>query len=97
MVKDERRQSLRRLDDLLDALEQLNLSEQPEPTPAIAARLAELAVPVAARSISQLIDSVLDLQAEFLIKVQVERRKTPRRRTRLDIGRWLRKGSEPRP
>ena len=51
MVKDERRQSLRRLDDLLDALEQLNLSEQAEPTPAIAARLAELAVPVAERSI----------------------------------------------
>lgn len=97
MVKDERRQSLRRLDDLLDALEQLNLSEQTAPTPAIAARLAELEVPVAARSISQLIDSVLDLQAEFLIKVQVERRKTPRRRTKLDIGRWLREGREPRP
>ena len=97
MVKDERRQSLRRLDDLLDALEQLNLSEQTEPTPAIADRLAELAVPVAERSISQMIDSVLDLQAEFLIKVQVERRKTPRRRTKIDIGRWLREGGEPRP
>jgi hypothetical protein len=78
----DRRRILRRLDDLLEALEQLNLSESTVLPHALAEELRERGIESPNRySPSDLIEKVWDLQQPYLLVVPVERR---RRRRRLD-------------
>jgi len=83
---DERRNNLRRLDDVLEALEQLNLHDQTELPDALARRLVELGIKDPYdQSITQLIEKVWGIQQPYLVKVVVERRRRRRRRTPIDL------------
>ena len=74
----ERRGRLRRLDDLLSALEQLNLREQGELPGRLRDMLLVEGIPVgSSASVTDLIDLVLSTQEQFMLK---ERRTGPRRR-----------------
>jgi len=74
----ERRGRLRRLDDILDALEDLNLREQGEIPSRLRDRLLVEGIPVTtAASVTDLIDLVLSSQEQYMLK---ERRTGPRRR-----------------
>ena len=74
----ERRVRLRRLDDLLDALEDLNLREQGELPQRLRDMLLVEGIPLAtAISVTDLIDLVLSNQEQFMLR---ERRTGPRRR-----------------
>lgn len=77
----ERRSSLRRLDDILDALEQLNLHDRTELTESLAESLVLLGVddPYGA-TIPQLIERVWAMQQPYLITIVVERRRRRRRK-----------------
>jgi hypothetical protein len=79
----ERRQSLRRLDDILETLEQLNLHERTELTDTAAERLVLLGIrePFSI-PIPQLIERVWAMQQPFLTTIVVERRR--RRRRKMD-------------
>jgi len=81
VAQPERRQILRRLDDILEALEQLNLhDERTVPLPLLA-RLHEIGVRAPeALSIPQLIESVWALQQPYLIQMLVDRRRRRRRK-----------------
>ncbi len=93
LVEDNRRRRLRRLDDLLEALETCNEHDIPHPPrPILEGLIAAGIDPKPTDTTSQLIELVLDRQAEFLIKIPLERRKSPRRRGKVDIGAWLREG-----
>ncbi len=82
----ERRNSLRRLDDILEALEQLNLREQTELPEALERRLLELGLEkVRDVSIPHLIEKVWAIQQPFLITVVTERRRRRRRKTDVDV------------
>jgi hypothetical protein len=91
LVEDDRRWRLRRLDDLLEALETCNEHDisQP-PRPILEGLIAAGIEPKPGDTTTQLIELVLDRQADYLIKVPIERRKSPRRRTMPDIAAWLR-------
>jgi hypothetical protein len=95
MVEDDRRRRLRRLDDLLEALEQCNMHDLPKPPPRIAADLLAAGFDPEGKTTTQLIDAVLDRQQDYLIKVPIERRRAPRRKTRVDLGTWLKEGRKP--
>jgi hypothetical protein len=78
----DRRRHLRRLDDLLEALEQLNLSEITVVPHALAEELRVRGIDSPNRySPSELIEKVWEMQQPYLLVVPVERR---RRRRRLD-------------
>jgi hypothetical protein len=74
-----RRAGLRRLDDILRALEELNVREAGEIPTGLRQELRDSGVSVRGNSISALIDLVLGSQEQFLLK---ERRIGPRRRRR---------------
>ena len=77
----ERRSSLRRLDDILDTLEQLNLHDRTELTQNLAESLVLLGVddPYSI-PIPQLIERVWAMQQPYLITIVVERRRRRRRK-----------------
>ncbi len=82
---DERRQTLRRLDDILEALEQMNLREQRVLDEVLLRRLYELGLEDPRRfTVPQLIEKVWGMQQPYLITVSVERRR--RRRRQADAG-----------
>lgn len=92
-VEENRRQRLRRLDDLLEALEVCNLHEIVVPPAVVQEGLEANGIwPINGKTITQLIDLVLERQADFLIKVPIERRRSPRRRMKVDLAAWLREG-----
>jgi len=77
----ERRGSLRRLDDILDALEQLNLHDRTELTEDLAESLVLLGVDDPySLPIPQLIERVWAMQQPYLITIVVERRRRRRRK-----------------
>jgi hypothetical protein len=75
----ERRIGLRRLDDVLQALEELNLREAGEIPTGLKEKLVDEGIPIHGNSITELIDVVLASQERFLLQ---ERRSGPRRRRR---------------
>ena len=77
----ERRSRLRRLDDLLLALEELNLREAPAVSAAVAARLDQLGIHSNGRAapFADLIEGVLKAQERYMVQAPVERRERPRR------------------
>jgi hypothetical protein len=79
----ERRQVLRRLDDILETLEQLNLHDRTELTDFAAERLVMLGIKEPHNiPIPQLIERVWAMQQPFLTTIVVERRR--RRRRKMD-------------
>ncbi|HEX6348242.1 MAG TPA: hypothetical protein VF160_02495 [Candidatus Dormibacteraeota bacterium] len=83
---EERRNNLRRLDDVLEALEQLNLHDQTELNDALARRLVEVGIKQPYDfTVTQLIEKVWGIQQPFLVKVVVERRRRRRRRMPIDL------------
>jgi hypothetical protein len=75
-----RRQSLRRLDDILETLEQLNLHDRTELTDHAAEHLVMLGIREPhSIPIPQLIERVWAMQLPYLITIQVERRRRRRR------------------
>jgi hypothetical protein len=79
----DRRQVLRRLDDILETLEQLNLHDRTELTDYAAERLVMLGIKDPHNiAISQLIERVWAMQQPFLTTIVVERRR--RRRRKMD-------------
>lgn len=83
MEKEERRSSLRRLDDLLQALESLNLLERTAVPEGVLERLREIGIETPERhSVAQLIEKVWEVQTQYLVAVPVERRQYRRRRQR---------------
>ena len=79
----ERRQSLRRLDDILETLEQLNLHDHTELTDYAAERLVMLGIREPhSIPIPQLIERVWAMQQPYLTTIVVERRR--RRRRKMD-------------
>ena len=84
--QEERRNNLRRLDDVLEALEQMNLHDQKELADPLAARLVELGIEKPHQhSVTALIEKVWAIQQPYLVKVVVERRRRRRRRTPFDV------------
>jgi hypothetical protein len=77
----ERRAGLRRLDDILLALEELNMREAGEIPTALKERLLREGIPVSGNTITELIDVVLGSQDQFMLK----ERRTGRRRRRLSF------------
>jgi hypothetical protein len=75
----DRRAGLRRLDDVLQALEELNLREAGEITTSLKQKLVREGIPIHGSSITELIDVVLGSQEKFLL----QERRTGRRRRRL--------------
>ena len=81
--KDKRHGSLRRLDDLLQALESLNLRDRTEVPEAILERLREVGIVTPEKhSVPKLIEKVWEVQSQYLVSVPVERRQYRRRRQR---------------
>jgi hypothetical protein len=77
----ERRSTLRRLDDILETLEQMNLHDRTELSDSIAERLILLGVDRPhSIPIPQLIERVWAMQQPYLITIVVERRRRRRRR-----------------
>lgn|GEM_PF-786264 len=75
-----RRAGLRRLDDLLVALEELNMREDGPMSRALREKLVAEGIPVSdSTTITDLIDIVLSSQEQFMLK----ERRTGRRRRRL--------------
>jgi hypothetical protein len=79
--KPERRQQLRRLDDILEALEQLNLREERTVPLPLLTRLHEIGVRDPENlAVPQLIEAVWALQQPYLIQLMVDRRRRRRRK-----------------
>ena len=77
----ERRSTLRRLDDILETLEQMNLHDRTELNDQLAERLVMLGVEHPhSIAIPQLIERVWAMQQPYLITIVVERRRRRRRR-----------------
>jgi hypothetical protein len=86
MFDDDRRMKLRRMDDLLDALEQLNLNDITVLPEMVARRLVELGIEDPLDyAIPQLIEKVWAKQQPFLITLVTERRRRRRRRADADL------------
>jgi hypothetical protein len=76
----ERRYHLRRLDDLLEALERLNLAEAKELPAPVKARIEKEGITVEeGTSFSRLIELVWAQQEKYLIDLKADRRKGSRR------------------
>lgn len=87
---DERRSRLRRLDDLLDALEALNLRDSRAVPDRLAERLRQEGITdPEARSIRDLIENVLRVEKEFMIKLPDDRRVAGRRTPVPSFQAWL--------
>ena len=83
----ERRSSLRRLDDILESLEQLNLHDKTELPDHVAEALVMLGINGPHRiAIPQLIERVWAMQQPYLITIVVERRRRRRRKVSVDTG-----------
>jgi hypothetical protein len=77
----ERRSTLRRLDDILETLEQMNLHDRTELSDNIAERLIMLGIEKPhSIPVPQLIERVWAMQQPYLITIVVERRRRRRRR-----------------
>ena len=77
----ERRSTLRRLDDILETLEQMNLHDRTELNDQLAERLVMLGIERPhAIPVPQLIEKVWAMQQPYLITIVVERRRRRRRR-----------------
>lgn len=77
----ERRQQLRRLDDILEALEQLNLHDERIVPLVLLGRLHEVGVRDPEKlNVPQLIEAVWALQQPYLIQLLVDRRRRRRRK-----------------
>ncbi len=77
---------MRRLDDILEALEQMNLNEITRLSHPLEERLKELGIEdPRGHSVAHLIEKVWAHQQPFLIQVVTERRRRRRRRTDADI------------
>lgn len=77
---DERRNRLRRLDDVLEALEQMNLRDERALDPLLRQRLHEVGIEDPDRyNPTQLIERVWAVQQPYLVKMVVERRRRRRR------------------
>jgi hypothetical protein len=72
----ERRAGLRRLDDFLQALEELNMREAGEIPTSLKTKLAGAGIAIHGSSITELIDVILGSQEKFLL----QERRTGRRR-----------------
>jgi hypothetical protein len=82
-----RRQGLRRLDDILETLEQLNLHDKTELTDHVAEALVLLGIESPHDvPIPQLIERVWAMQQPYLITIVVERRRRRRRKVSPDTG-----------
>ena len=82
----DRRTSLRRLDDILETLEQLNLHDRTELPDAVAEALILLGIESPHDiPIPQLIERVWAMQQPYLITIVVERRRRRRRKV-IDAG-----------
>jgi hypothetical protein len=66
MEESVRREKLRDLDDILDALEQLNLRDASTLPEALRGRLRKIGVDPAKRTVTELIEKVWELQEQFL-------------------------------
>jgi hypothetical protein len=81
----ERRQGLRRLDDILETLEQLNLHDKTELPDAVAEALVMLGIDGPhSIPIPQLIERVWAMQQPYLITIVVERRRRRRRKVSIE-------------
>jgi hypothetical protein len=81
----ERRSGLRRLDDILESLEQLNLHDKTELPDHIAEALVMLGIEQPhSIAIPQLIERVWAMQQPYLITIVVERRRRRRRKVSAD-------------
>ncbi len=77
----ERRSTLRRLDDILETLEQMNLHDRTELNDQLAERLVMLGIERPHKiAVPQLIERVWAMQQPYLITIVVERRRRRRRR-----------------
>jgi hypothetical protein len=77
----ERRSTLRRLDDILETLEQMNLHDRTELNDQLAERLVMLGIERPHTiAVPQLIERVWAMQQPYLITIVVERRRRRRRR-----------------
>ncbi len=77
----ERRSTLRRLDDILETLEQMNLHDRTELSDNLAERLIMLGIERPhGIAVPQLIERVWAMQQPYLITIVVERRRRRRRR-----------------
>ncbi len=77
----ERRGTLRRLDDILETLEQMNLHDRTELSDNLAERLIMLGIERPhSIAVPQLIERVWAMQQPYLITIVVERRRRRRRR-----------------
>lgn len=83
----ERRSGLRRLDDILESLEQLNLHDKTELPDHIAEALVMLGIEGPhGIPIPQLIERVWAMQQPYLITIVVERRRRRRRKVSTEPG-----------
>src|SRR5713226_1826803 len=81
----ERRGGLRRLDDILESLEQLNLHDKTELPDHVAEALVMLGIEQPhSIAIPQLIEKVWAMQQPYLITIVVERRRRRRRKVSAD-------------
>jgi hypothetical protein len=82
-----RRQGLRRLDDILETLEQLNLHDKTELPDHVAEALVMLGIEAPhSIPVPQLIERVWAMQQPYLITIVVERRRRRRRKVSTDSG-----------
>jgi hypothetical protein len=80
-----RRQGLRRLDDILETLEQLNLHDKTELSDPVAEALVLLGIEAPhSIPVPQLIEKVWAMQQPYLITIVVERRRRRRRKVATD-------------
>jgi hypothetical protein len=77
LEESERRVGLRRLVDVIQALEELNLRQRGKIPTSLKEKLVDEGIPLHSNSIAELIDVVLGSQELFLLK---DRRAAPRRR-----------------
>ena len=83
----ERRGTLRRLDDILETLEQMNLHDRTELSDNLAERLILLGIERPhSIPVPQLIEKVWAMQQPYLITIVVERRRRRRRKVSTDSG-----------
>ena len=82
-----RRQGLRRLDDILETLEQLNLHDKTDLPDHVAEALVLLGIDAPhSIPVPQLIERVWAMQQPYLITIVVERRRRRRRKVSTDSG-----------
>ena len=87
--QEDRRRALRRLDDILEALEQLNLHDEVRLPAPLRDRLVELGIENPSQlGIPTLIEKVWERQQPYLIVLTEDRRRRRRRQSTIDPVRW---------